>query len=453
MELFLAILDQLRYITGVLLIVFLLCHKSLPHRARYWARLTIGCAVSVTLALLYIPISRFLEPYSLRHPIAIAPYWLAMSFLPVGFVLFCYETNLASALFRTMMGGFAENIVTVLIRYLFVMILFPSFPLRHTVAYILLMAAVYTAVYAAMYGLVGRRISVDVSDMYQNATSTTVVYMFAYLSYTAILSATKVVCENVITPLNGNAAYTDIYRYLQFFMVADMLLISVVMTVVMWYSYERAFLQNEKQIMLQMAKDRESQYEFSRENIEMINRKSHDLKHQLRALEQVSDEERRKQLRETRKAIDFYDAVVKTGNEALDTILTEKSVYCTNHNIRLSCSVHSDRLGKIGLVDLYTLLGNAIDNAIESTDACTDPEKKIISLSIRETAEMVYIQIENYYEGTIQMRDGIPVTHKADKENHGYGVKSIRAIVQRYNGIIRISTENQVFRLQMVMPI
>lgn len=315
------------------------------------------------------------------------------------------------------------------------------------------MIAIYAACYIGAFFVLGKRLATDESEMHENQRTTAWVFLFQYLAYTAILALTKFTCENVITPLASMPDAAGIFRFLQCFLMMDMLLISVVMSTILWYVYDRLSVRNEKQILMQMARDKESQYEFSRENIEMINRKSHDLKHQLRALEQVSDEERRQQLRETRKAIDFYDAVVKTGNDALDTILTEKSVYCANRSIRLSCTVHSEGLSKIGLVDLYTLLGNAIDNAIESVDKLSDEGKKVISLSIQDRAQMLVIQIDNYFDGTLELRDGLPVTSKADKASHGYGVKSIRTIAQRHGGTIRISTEGQIFRLQVAIPI
>ena len=453
MDLFLALLDQLRYITGACLILFLLCHRALPHRTHYATRLISAYFVCVLAAALYLPINSVVRTYFPEHPTAIAPYWLCMSLLLVGFVLFCYETNPAGALFRTMMGAFVENFVTVLIRYLIVMILWPELPGTHPLLYVLIMLSIYAACYTGAFFVLGRRLATDESEMHENQRTAAWIYLFQYLAYTAILSATKFACENVITPLASMPDAAGIYRFLQVFLVANMLLISVVMSTILYYSYDRLSVRNEKQILMQMARDKESQYEFSRENIEMINRKSHDLKHQLRALEQVSDEERRQQLRETRKAIDFYDAVVKTGNDALDTILTEKSVYCANRNIRLSCTVHSEGLGKISLVDLYTLLGNAIDNAIESVDKLSDEGKKVISLSIQDRAQMLVIQIENYFDGTLELRDGLPVTSKADKGNHGYGVKSIRTIAQRHGGMMRISTEGQIFRLQVAIPI
>ena len=222
MELFLALLDQLRYITGACGILFLLCHRALPHREHYRARLAGAYLISVLAAFLFVPINAFVTAQFPDHPTAIAPYWLGMSLLLVGFVLFCYETNLAGALFRTMMGAFAENFVTVLIRYLLVMILWPQLPAAHPLLYILLMAVIYAAIYTGAYFLLGRRIIADESELHADQKASTWIYLFLYLAYSAILATTKLACEVVIAPLASMAGTGGIYCFLKHsFFIAD----------------------------------------------------------------------------------------------------------------------------------------------------------------------------------------------------------------------------------------
>ena len=450
MELFLAVQDQSRYIIGLITILFLLSHFSLERREGYGWRLVVSGAALWLLALAYLPLQRLQWALGLESPIFMAPYWLFMSLAPMGYVLLCWKTTPDGALFRLMVSSFVENIVTVLVRYLGVGILMPQLPRVHPVWYTLFMIACYALVYGVFWQLVRRLSRRDLN--YERRSGAAWVNLFAYLAYTTILANTKVTFEYILQPLEGEPALAQTYLQLRLFLILVMTLLSVVMLVIQWNAYRRLTLQSEKQILLQMARQRESQYEFSKENIEMINRKCHDLKHQLRALEQVSDDERREQLRQARRAVDFYDAVVKTGNDALDTLLTEKSVYCQNRNIRLSCMVSSRYLARIGLVDLYTLLGNALDNAIESVDRLSDPEKKTISLTIRDQGQMLYLQVENYYEGTLRFEDGLPQTQKEDRENHGFGVRSIRSIARAYGGEMYLSTDGELFLLQVVIP-
>ncbi|MBQ6232232.1 MAG: GHKL domain-containing protein [Clostridia bacterium] len=452
MDLILAYLDQFRYMTGILAICIVLCHKALTHKTPYLSRICASAAVFYLMAFAYVPLRRMLEPLYRVTPLAIAPYWLLMSFVPVLFVFFCYETNWAGALFRAMMASFTETILTVLIRNLFVYTLFPDFPHSHPFLYMLGMIVVYLGFYWSASRVLGERIRADEMARLHNDRTAALIFLFIFLSFTAILSAAKYAMEDLILPIAAYAELKAAYRYLQFFLVGIMLVLCIVMQVILWYIYKRTAMQTEKEIIARLVQDRKSQYEFSKENIEMINRKTHDLKHQLQALAMVSDDERKRQIQETSRAIDFYDAVVKTGNEALDILLTEKSVYCANRQIRLSCMVNTRQLQKIKLVDLYTLLGNALDNAIESTERISDPERKVISLSILDQGNMLYIQLENYFEGELQMQDGLPRTRKKDAENHGYGLKSIVNIVHSYDGKIEVRTEGEIFYLEIMIP-
>ena len=453
MIILLELLDQFRYMVGTLGMLWVLCRGVLSHRERFRLKIGVSSAVCLGLAFAYVPLKMLLSPYLERYPYLIGPYWLAMNALLVVYVLVCYDTGFNSALFYVMMASFTENIVTALIRNLFVYTFFPSFPEQHTAAYLLIMILVYAVFYLAAYTILSPKLLTVKGVRLNEDRTTTWVYLFLYAAYIAIMFAIKYMMEVMIVQIAQYKELASIHRYLQVFLSLALILLSVVMTTVMWYMHQRMALQTENEIINRLARERKAQYEFSKENIEMINQKSHDLKHQLQALAQVPDEERKRQIQEASRAIDFYDAIVKTGNEALDILLTEKSVYCRNRSIRLSCMVNTENLKKIALVDLYTLLGNALDNAIESVERVENAEQKIISLSVLDQGNMLYIQLENYFDGSIRMQDGLPQTRKPDKQNHGYGVKSIRNIVRKYGGTMDIRTEGQIFCLEMLIPV
>ena len=104
-------------------------------------------------------------------------------------------------------------------------------------------------------------------------------------------------------------------------------------------------------------------------------------------------------------------------------------------------------------VDLYTLLGNALDNAVESIVRMEDKDKKVINFSIYEQGEIVLIRTDNYYEGKLLFKDGLPLTSKSNKFYHGFGMDSMRKIVEKYDGSIAVGTEAGIFTLQMVIPV
>ncbi len=447
---YLAYFDQFRYITGVMGSLVIFCHGILPPKPHYRLRLLFCTLFALAAAFFRVPLWKAISVFG--TPYALIPYWLFMSFLPLAIILICYETNFAGAMLRTMMSAYVDNFCTILVYHLFVICLFPGYPQAHPLLYSLFVIITYAGLLTLAWYLPRSLMRTDESSYYSNPRKTGMSYLASYLIYFLIVSAGKDFCENLVLPLANEPQFHRLYSWLIWFMVLFLIAVSVAMSTILLSAYSMLTLRSEQQALRQILHERESQYEFSRENIEMINRKAHDLKHQIRALEQVSDEERRQQLRQTRKAIDFYDAVVKTGNEALDTLLTEKSVYCSNRNIRLSCVVNTVLLEKIGLVDLYTLLGNAIDNAIDGVDKLEEG-KRLISLTIRDQGKMVYIQVDNYYDGELEMDEGLPLTTKPDKTSHGYGLKSMQMIIEKYKGTMQINTEGQVFSLQILIPL
>lgn len=202
-------------------------------------------------------------------------------------------------------------------------------------------------------------------------------------------------------------------------------------------------------------KQNERQYALSKENVELINRKCHDLRHQIAALSYAEGGSERRQafVREVQDMLDVYDSKTDTGNEALNTILMEKGLYCKLHQIQWTCVADGSALAFMDVVDLYTLFGNAIDNAIESVEKIDDPDKRIISTAVWRKDSFAMIQIENYYEGEIALRDGLPLTSKGDTSNHGFGLKSMRKIAEKYNGTLSVRTEDHRFLLYVMLPL
>ena len=103
--------------------------------------------------------------------------------------------------------------------------------------------------------------------------------------------------------------------------------------------------------------------------------------------------------------------------------------------------------------DLYIMLGNALDNAVECLSTVTPVEKRFLFINIRRKGSLVLICIRNYCEQSPEFAHGLPVTTKDNKQEHGYGTRSIRAIAEKYNGQISARWQNQVFSLNIMLPI
>ncbi len=196
------------------------------------------------------------------------------------------------------------------------------------------------------------------------------------------------------------------------------------------------------------------QYEMRRENIEAINLKAHDLKHQIRELAAGGAVVDQRVLDDLTHEVDVYDCVVKSGNPALDTILTEKSLYCEKHAITLSCIADGTALGFAAAADLYSFFGNALDNAIEAVERLDDPERRSIGLVVRRQGDMALVHIENHFDGDLRLGpDGLPCTSKGDEVNHGFGTRSMRMIVEAAGGTMTCRAAGDVFCLDAVVPV
>ena len=192
------------------------------------------------------------------------------------------------------------------------------------------------------------------------------------------------------------------------------------------------------------------QYFFEKSMIEMVNIKCHDLKHQIASL----DKEGQKKLREDiRPVIEAYDSSFRTGNVALDVVLTRENFNCKEKNVKLTCVANGACLNFMSEVDVYSLFGNILDNAIEASEKLEDPEKRIISLTVSQEGYFVNIHAENYFCDHLTFTDGLPETTKLDTVYHGYGLKSIRMLVQKYEGSLKISTNEDRFVLDILFSV
>lgn len=196
-----------------------------------------------------------------------------------------------------------------------------------------------------------------------------------------------------------------------------------------------------------------AQYLLSRETIEMINRKYHDIKHLIAALRTEPDAQVREQwLQAMEEDIQAYEVQNKTGNRVLDTVLTGKSLYCQNQGIELLVVADGKLLSFMDVADICTVFGNALDNAIECEQKIPDKSKRIIRLVLSAQKQFLLLKVENYCPFHADFRDGLPATTKEDPSNHGFGLKSIRHTAQKYGGSITAAIEDDWFVLKMLIP-
>ena len=197
-----------------------------------------------------------------------------------------------------------------------------------------------------------------------------------------------------------------------------------------------------------------AQYVQSKESIELINYKYHDLKHQIAVLRSEEDPQKREAfLDEMEEEIRQYEAQNKTGNKVLDTVLTSKSLYCNKNGITFTCVADGTLLNFMAEMDISALFGNILDNAIEGAEKIPEKEKRLIHLSVAEQKSFLRIRVENYCEEKIVFKNGIPQTTKKDKRFHGFGMKSIQSTVKKYGGSVTAGVRDNWFELRILIPL
>ena len=196
------------------------------------------------------------------------------------------------------------------------------------------------------------------------------------------------------------------------------------------------------------------QYRQAEENSKVLHCIYHDLKHQIDFIKEESDEQKKAAyLSEMEHAISIYDAEVNTGNSVLDTLLTSKNLVCKENGITMTCFAEADKLEYIDVMDICSLFGNAIDNAIEYEMKVEDRDKRLIKVTVYPQNQFLLIRIENYCEEVIPLRDDLPRTSKRDARLHGYGVKSILRVAEKYGGNVNISQADNWFSLTVLIPL
>lgn len=154
------------------------------------------------------------------------------------------------------------------------------------------------------------------------------------------------------------------------------------------------------------------------------------------------------------KSVQRYSAQQHTGNPVLDVILTTKERTCADRGISFTAVADGSLLSNMSSMDIASLFGNAIDNAIEATSKLADPEQRLIKLALFEQNSFTVVRIENYYDSRLKKdaEGNLRTTKRDDQHRHGFGVKSIQHIAQQYGGEVTIRTDDHWFVLTVLLP-
>ena len=395
----------------------------LNRRRNFWLRLALSIAAYFAVSLL---LPALIYPY-FRHNLFI----VFLASFPV--LLLCFDSQLPELLFCYVAGITVQNL-----SYNMGLILCIALGVSPALTGGLLSQGLqlgaYIVVHVACFFLCAKHLQ-DKQRFGGRLLSLTITAMVVFL---------------VIFILEGYLDYIDqpyfsVARIM--FLVSDI----TVLLLLFWMS-EKTGVEEENKLLQSLIAKEYRQYQTSRETMDLINLKCHDIRHFL-ALLRNGEPLSKEMIQELEDATATFGTILHTGNPALDIILTEKSLLCRQNNITFTHMIDATVLNDFAPEEIASVFGNLLDNAICHLQTVTDPEYRVISLSLKRCLGQAIIHVENHMETDIlHWENGLPVTSTGDSSTHGYGLRSVRYIIQRHGGVMSVRVENRKFCVDLSVP-
>lgn len=181
---------------------------------------------------------------------------------------------------------------------------------------------------------------------------------------------------------------------------------------------------------------------------------SHDLKHHMFVLNNYAEERNYEGIHRDIEEIEheFFEIKTRvwTGNSVADMLLEQKRTLAEQEEITFTIQAVPISKWPFNDSETCSLLGNLLDNAIEACNCVDCNMDKWISIKIESQKELLFIKIENAVKEAPAMKNEKPISVKRDKVKHGYGLKSVERIVNKYEGTIAYQSKNKAFQVKLL---
>lgn len=242
-------------------------------------------------------------------------------------------------------------------------------------------------------------------------------------------------------------------EHLIILIVGSCLLIINFVSFFLYGTMEDAYLNNiENTSLLQTYKNYKYQLEIIMDSQEQIRSLQHDMKYHLRDLLAMAKDQNMSEmtayLEEMNQLIVNPNEHVYSGNKEIDSnlnyLLSGAKQKLKNVSVKLAIPEGE----YVASIDINIILSNLLDNAITAAERT---EEKYLRLEMFEKQNLLYISVENSYDGTVQEENGVFLTTKRDSSLHGYGLKNVRRIVKKYDGTLRIHHNETRFFVDVML--
>ncbi len=220
--------------------------------------------------------------------------------------------------------------------------------------------------------------------------------------------------------------------------------------------YLVAYMSKSTQDMYNMQKMQMQQkyYEDKLKDEERVRAVYHDMKNHLLVLEGAQGTEAtRKMAKELRAQIVDYEDYIHTGNDFLDIIIRDKAEKSREKQIDFFAFIDFGDIDFIEPLDISTLFGNGIDNAIEASGKLPE-DQRVIAVKAGRVNDFISILIENNcMEEQAADKTGKHRTTKADSFLHGFGITNMEKTAEKYGGTCTTRQEDGKFTLKILLPV
>lgn len=213
----------------------------------------------------------------------------------------------------------------------------------------------------------------------------------------------------------------------------------------------------QMQLLLQKESDSVQYYEMLLSQNENQNILIHDIKKHLQSIDMLNSHKEYDKIRayihQLLHSADLREMSRICGHDMLNAILFRYQRYCTDNHIAFHADVRSGTMDFISDADLTSLFCNLLDNAIEATDNVPDSFIEISTYKREKTPFTVITVINSCRRNPLSGQDSIPATTKHDRCKHGFGIKSIRKIVEKYHGDMQMHYNSDTLTFHTVITL
>lgn len=208
------------------------------------------------------------------------------------------------------------------------------------------------------------------------------------------------------------------------------------------YNQKKAQEYIDMQLLLQKESDSVEYYEMILSQTENQSILIHDIKKHLQSIKLLNDKNEADKInayiQQLMDSSDLRETAKICDNEMLNAILCRYQRQCNAKHIVFHTDIRSGTVQAVYQHDLTSLFCNLLDNAVESAENIPD---SFIELTVqkKENSSFIVIVLINSCRSTpVYDQDGLPVSHKTNKDGHGFGIKSIKKVVNQYHGNLQM---------------